>query len=184
VALSVAMALALVGVWPAAVGAEDAADPMAPAYFTFTLESVEESPMGGEHMDEMEVRGHEEMDVIEASDPRASGLLTTIANWNWVVHEDTGFMTAATSVRLANESGAWSGTGRAGLAGVEGRSLLSLMAALTGEGDYEGLSLVMNQYRYADAETFWGVILPSDEVPPMPEPVEPTSELTNLTRGK
>ena len=58
------------------------------------------------------------------------------------------------------------------LAGVEGRSLLSLMAALTGEGDYEGLNLIMSQHRSADTETFWGVILPSDQLPPTPDPVE------------
>ena len=44
---------------------------------------------------------------------------------------------------------------------------------LTGEGGYEGLSLILNQIWDADSERQWGVVLPSELVPPMPDPVEP-----------
>ena len=156
-----------------AVAAQDEADPMAPAYFTYTLEPVGEFPVEG---DEDVVRDHREVDAVEATDPRASGLLTTIGNWNEVVHEGRGFSNAATSVRLANDGGAWSGTGRGTITYLDGRSLMTGLSMLTGEDGYEGLTLMMNQYWDADTTTFWGVILPSDQVPPVPDPVEPPAE--------
>ncbi len=155
------------------VAQDEGPDPMAPAYFTYTLEPVGESPVEG---DENVVRDHREMDAVEATDPRASGLLTTIGNWNEVVHQDYGFMTEATSVRLANDGGAWSGTGRGTIAYVDGRSLMTGLSMLTGEDGYEGLTLMMNQYWDPDTTTFWGVILPSDQVPPVPDPVEASVE--------
>jgi hypothetical protein len=164
------LTLALVGAWSGAVAAQDDVDPMAPAYFTYTLEPVGVFPVEG---DENVVRDHREMDAVEATDPRASGLLTTIGNWNEVAHEGSGFSTAATSVRLANDGGAWSGTGRGTIAYLDGHGLMTGLSMLTGEDGYEGLTLMMNQYWDLDTTTFWGVILPSDQVPPMPDPVEP-----------
>ena len=171
--LAGAVILALLGAWTIAASAEDAADPMAPAYFTYTLEPVGVFPVEG---DENVVRDHREMDAVEATDPRASGLLTTIGNWNEVAHEGSGFSTAATSVRLANDGGAWSGTGRGTIAYLDGHGLMTGLSMLTGEDGYEGLTLMMNQYRDLDTTTFWGVILPSDQVPPMPDPVELATE--------
>ena len=158
---------------PVAVVAQDEPDPMAPAYFTYTLEPVGVFPVEG---DEDVVRDHREMDAVEATDPRASGLLTTIGNWNEVAHEGSGFSTAATSVRLANDGGAWSGTGRGTIVYLDGHGLMTGLSMLTGEDGYEGLTLMMNQYWDLDTTTFWGVILPNDQVPPTPDPVEPTSE--------
>ena len=155
------------------VAQDEEPDPMAPAYFTYTLEPVGVFPVEG---DENVVRDHREMDAVEATDPRASGLLTTIGNWNEVAPEGSGFSTAATSVRLANDGGAWSGTGRETIAYVDGRSLMTGLSMLTGEDGYEGLTLMLNQYWDLDTTTFWGVILPSDRVPPVPDPVEPPTE--------
>ena len=172
--LTAMVILGLLGSLSVAVVAQEAEpDPMAPAFFTYTTEPVGESPVEG---DENVVRDHREMDAVEATDPRASGLLTTIGNWNEVAHEGFGFMNAATSVRLANDGGAWSGTGRGTIAYVDGRSLMTGLSMLTGEDGYEGLTLMMNQYWDLDTTTFWGVILPSDQVPAVPDPVEPTSE--------
>jgi hypothetical protein len=156
------------------VAQDEEPGPMAPAYFTYTLEPVGVFPVEG---DENVVRDHRETDAVEATDPRASGLLTTIGNWNEVAHEGSGFMTAATSVRLANDGGAWSGTGRGTITNTGGgRSLMTGLSMLTGEDGYEGLTLMMNQYWEPDTATFWGVILPSDQVPPVPDPVEPSAE--------
>ena len=51
------------------------------------------------------------------------------------------------------------------------------MEVLTGEGGYEGLTLVMGQFMQMDVgDAIWGFILPSDQVPPMPDPPEPPAE--------
>ena len=80
-------------------------------------------------------------------------------------------------MRLANEGGAWSGTGWETITYLDGRSLMTGLSMLTGEDGYEGLTLVMNQYWDTDATTFWGPILPSDQVRPVPDPVESPTEL-------
>ena len=153
-------------------------DPMAPAYFTFTLEpTADPEGIGGDSDSfEAEVRGLEEVEVVAASDARASGVLTTIGNVNALEVDDGGFVTAATSVRLVNDGGAWSGTGGAIQAFVEDRGSATLLAVLTGEGDYEGLTLIMTQYYDDDAQARQGIIVPTDKMPPVPDPVEPTSE--------
>ena len=45
-----------------------------------------------------------------------------------------------------------------------------------GEGGYEGLTLVMIEYADDDAQTRRGVIFPSDQMPPMPDPAELPAE--------
>ena len=52
---------------------------------------------------------------------------------------------------------------------LDGHGLMTGLSMLTGEDGYEGLTLMMNQYRDLDTTTFWGVIIPSDKVPPFPE---------------
>ena len=165
--------LALSAAWTTAVVAQELADPMAPASFTFTLEPAEES--SNQHMPEV-MRGHQEASSIESTDARASGLLTSIVNWNVAVSEDTGALSAAMSQRLTNDGGAWVGEGWGMLAGFDGSSRMARMTVLTGEGDYEGLTLVLSHAWDADGELGWGIIVPSDELPPMPEPVEPPTE--------
>jgi hypothetical protein len=170
--------LALLGGFSGAVVAQGDTDPMAPAHFTFTLEATAEPEGIGGDSDsfEVEVRGIEEVEIVAASDSRASGLLTTIGNVNALEVDDGGFMTAATSVRLVNDGGAWSGTGGAVQAFVEDSGFATVLAVLTGERDYEGLTLVLIQYYDDDAQTRQGVIVPTDKVPPFPDPIEPTSE--------
>ena len=91
-----------------AVAAEDEADPMAPAYFTYTVEVVEAPSRGNP----MVLRDHPQVDRVEATDPRASGLMTTTTNWNTVVLGDEWkVITTAMSERLTNEGGTWTGRG-------------------------------------------------------------------------
>ena len=168
-----AFIVALLGAWATAVVAEDAADPMAPASFTFTLEPVDES--SNQHMPEV-MRGHPEDNSIESTDARASGLLASIVNWNIAVGEGTGALSAAMSQRLTNDGGAWVGEGWGMLADADGSSRMARMTVLTGDGDYEGLTLILSHAWDPDGELGWGIIVPSDEFPPMPDPVPVSAE--------
>lgn len=160
----------------------DASDPLAPSAFTFTVETVGEPEWGlereGEDGTTVEVTGFRSLERIEATDPRASGLATTAMNRNQleVGGEGGGVQTFTAQVRLTNDDGAWAGGDHGVFAFAEGVFAGSYSNVLTGEGGYEGLSLIVNQTWDADSERFWGVILPSELVPPMPDPVEPTVE--------
>jgi len=148
---------------------DETADLMAPAYFTFTLEpSGEPQGLGGNGGD------FEEMEVVIASDLRASGVLTTTGNLNYVETDGGGLGTAGAGVQLVNDGGAWSGTLRGVHVVVEDGAFATAMSVLTGERGYEGLTLIMNQYYDDDVQTLQGVIVPSDKVPPLPDPVEPS----------
>jgi hypothetical protein len=166
--------LALVGgLSVAMVAQETEPDPMAPAYFTYTTEIVEYSPRGNP----MVLRNHPQVDRVEATDPRASGLMTTTTNWNTVVLGDEWkVITTATGERLTNEGGTWTGTGRGVMSGGEAM-MWAGMEVLTGEGGYEGLTLVMGQFMQMDVgDAHWGFILPSDQVPPMPDLLDLSAE--------
>ena len=62
------------------------------------------------------------------------------------------------------------------MAMAEDGGMMGGMDVLTGEGGYEGLTLIMGQFGSDGAMTNWGVIVPSDQVPPMPDPIEPSAE--------
>jgi len=165
--------LVLVAACSGVVAAEDEADPTAPAYFTFD-EPVVEPSMDDEAQDSegftREVRGATEVSHIEATDPRASGRMTTLGNMNMLEFDDGGGLaTWAGQVRLVNEGGAWSGSTEGRMFVVEGGGATSV-ATLSGEDGYEGLTLVMVEYYDDDTTTRRGVIIPSDQMPPMPEP--------------
>ena len=164
--------LKLLGAWTTAVAAQEAADPMAPAFFTYTTEPVGESTMP----EGMVVGDDQDMQMVEATDPRASGLVIISANSNLIELGDGAIMTAVMSERLTNEGGAWSGTGRFVMAGSGDDGVMASMGVLTGEGDYEGLTLIMGQSEGAGPMSNWGVIVPSDQVPPMPDLPEPPAE--------
>jgi hypothetical protein len=170
--LAGAVILMLLGAWTSAVAAQEAADPMAPAFFTYTTEPVGESTMP----EGMVVGDDQDMQMVEATDPRASGLVIISANSNLIELGDGAIMTAVMSERLTNEGGAWSGTGRFVMAGSGDSGVMASMGVLTGEGDYEGLTLIMGQSEGAGPMSNWGVILPSDQVPPMPDPVQPPTD--------
>lgn len=164
--------VALLGAWTTVVAAQEVADPMAPASFTFTLESVEDT--SNQHMPEV-MRGYQETNTVEATDARVSGLLTSTVNWNWAVGDETGVLSAATSQQLTNDGGAWNGEGRMMLADADGSSRMAGMTVLAGEGDYAGLTLILSQAWDAGADPHhWGIIVPTDQLPPMPDPAGPT----------
>ncbi len=161
---------------------QEAVDPLAPSAFTFTVEPVGEPEWGVEHESEdgrtVEVTGFRSVERIEATDPRASGLATTAMNRNQleVGGEGGGVQTFTAQVRLTNDDGAWAGGDHGVFAFAEGVFAGSYSNVLTGEGGYEGLSLIVSRNWDADSERFWGVIVPSELVPPMPHPVEPATE--------
>ena len=168
---TVVMMMTLAG-WGGVASAEEAADPMAPAFFTFD-EPVSLSPeeeAEDEYSDEFaaEVRGEIEIGHMEATDPRATGVLTSVNNWNRLLVGRGGLAAGTTRLRLANDGGAWSGTGQ-GFHMVSDRGGATYMAVLTGEGGYEGLTLAMVEYADDDAQTRRGVIFPSDQLPPIPD---------------
>jgi len=99
--------LMLVASLSVAVAAQDEADPMAPAYFTYAMAPAGESGAG------------EGAEMVEATDPRASGLLTSHVNLGVVASDELGFMMGVADVRLTNDGGAWSGAGQFVQVGVE-----------------------------------------------------------------
>jgi hypothetical protein len=139
-----------------AVAGQNEADPMAPAYFTYAMAPTGESGAG------------EGAEIVEATDPRASGLLTSHMDVGVVASDELGFMMGVGNVGLSNDGGDWSGAGRFVQVGVEDSPLMTGMAVLTGEGGYDGLTLVLGQFENPDTKTDWGVIVPSDQVPTMP----------------
>ena len=166
--------LALTAAGSAVVIAEKAVDPMGPAYFTFSEPDMEPS-MGDEEVVSTEFtaefRGDVEAGYLEAADPRASGRVSFVTNGNQLEVEGGGVAVGAARMRLANDGDAWSGTSHGVHFVAEGGGGTE-MAILTGEGGYEGLTLVMVQYADDDVRTRRGVIIPSDQMPPMPDVVE------------
>jgi hypothetical protein len=100
--------------------------------------------------------------TIEASDPRASGALTIGLGEALVTDE---LVLGTFSLRLANDDGAWTGTGM-GFGGDETQSVD--IWELTGEAGYDGLSLFT--FDGEGIEQPWGVIVATDAIPPVPEP--------------
>ena len=163
------LALGLLAGSAVGVAAQDeASDPVVPPTFTWSYGDVEGS-----------IRGYPEISqgfTVVASDPRASGEMT-----NDPVDEDFDEPTliGLWESRLVNDDGSWVGIGKqvigftndlgldfsweAGLAGWE----------MTGEGAYEGLSLILfdpyvylidyrQQTPFGTHSNPWGVIYPSE----------------------
>jgi hypothetical protein len=100
--------------------------------------------------------------TLEATDSRASGDL--VVGFGEVLFTDPAAHLGSFSVRLTNDGGAWTGTGRVYGGGAE--QTVSIWE-LTGEGAYEGLSL----FTFGDAwgDTSWGLIIATDAIPPYPD---------------
>ena len=110
---------------------------------------------------------------LKAGDPRASGFLTIVANEDLYSDSKGGpIVVGATSQRLVNADGAWAGTGTELLDftemvdGEPPKRKFGSWTELAGEGAYEGLTLIMFQ----DHNSWHGVIMPTGQVPPVPEP--------------
>ena len=182
VSLTGTVVLALLGGLGGAVLSEDDVDPMTPAYFTLTRGPAPES-IGGLAPEDLdgdgfpELRGQLEVGIpVEASDPRVSGLWTIRVNADVVGVANGTVDIAVTSHYLQNDEGGWSGAGTTISAfGGEG-DLATGLTVLTGEGAYEGLSLILSQTYKDGDESYWGIILPSAKVPPTPDSIELPAE--------
>ena len=155
-------------------------DPLAPAAFYYTLETVGEPDWGIETESAdgtvTEARGLEMVERMEATDPRASGQLVSSQNRTQVEADGTIVQTMSVIVRLVNGGGSWSGPGEVMLAGSDEIMEMAGMLKLTGEGGYEGLTLFLSEGGDFLSQTAWGLIVPNDLLAPMPDPVEPVAE--------
>ncbi len=169
-----------------AVAAQDEADPMAPAYFTFQTESsgaFDEGQVTAVDGTTTEIRGGIWVDQpVEATDPRASGLMTYVDNADTFTFGDSAATTVTSSVRLVNDGGTWSGTGLSMVAFTSEMALsdevprTTGLIVLTGAGGYQGLTLIMSAPDDFDNAANWGVIIPTGGMPPVPDPMEPPAE--------
>jgi hypothetical protein len=108
--------------------------------------------------------------TVEATDPRLSGTATFRTTIHWYPSPvDTGVV--AHAVRLVNDEGAWTGTGRTINSLNFGRME---MLVLSGEGAYEGLTAFLVEDLFHTPGTAKGVII-EGELPAFPEPIEPAA---------
>jgi hypothetical protein len=116
---------------------------------------------------------------FRASDPRAAGRLTATRAMSDLSGDGLRSGYSKEGLRLVNDGGAWVGTGVRLTVNEKdqrtkkqkGRDKAPLSAdlrfmELTGEGGYEGLSMVVT----VGADGAVGVIMPTDAVPTQPEP--------------
>jgi hypothetical protein len=147
---------------------DEAADPMAPAFFTFDRgeEVTEEGDLW--------VRTWS----IEASDERASGMMTSVESIGEPVPGTTvgELFLGSQALRLVNDDGVWSGKGEKVVAFTETPETFDQFSVhMVGEDGYEGLTMMMFSTFLHDsggvniADSHWGVIVPTDSVPPFPE---------------
>jgi hypothetical protein len=162
------------------VAQDEEADPIAPSAFRADFAGF---PGGGPPDISFDPEtGLESLGIIfEATDPRASGLLTVVAARGGVVGDTLPrYAHSKEGARLVNDGGAWVGTlvnfdveepdertkkqkkkGK-GKAPISGGGLFEL----TGEGGYDGLSMVAS----VSNRGIVGIIIPTDTVPTQPEP--------------
>ena len=134
------VSIALLGVWSTAVAQESEPDLMAPAYFTFdepVMEPVEAEEDEYSDVFTREVREYVEVGNLVATDPRASGRVTSVVNLNMLEMERAGLAAAAASLWLVNDAGAWSGKSH-GLHFVAEDGGAMELTVLNGEGGNEG----------------------------------------------
>ena len=153
------LTLLLLGAWSGAAIAAAETDPMASACFTFREPSTE--PLIGD----VEVGYH------EATDPRASGRTISVTDMSMLATERGGLATGATRMGLVNDGGAWTGTSQ-GVHFITADGGATTLTILMGKGGYEGLTLVMVEYADDDVQTRRGAIIPSDQMPSLPGPLE------------
>lgn len=156
-----------------------APDALAPASFTYEFIG----PVG-EVVDDEQTGASVSSVLVDATDQRASGVLT-VANVNGgVTDEDRTLEVATHSMRLVNDAGTWTGSG-IGLQALEPdertkkqrkqgkgqRPLIAVtsVAQLTGDGAYDGLALFLASGIVENYGQSWGLIVPVGTVPEVPE---------------
>ncbi len=165
----------LVGSAVGVAAQNEAADPMAPNWFDW--ETLGDGPP---EFSEDPATGLPSVTVeVEATDSRASGTLTAIEDFR---HDegDERYRVGGTSMRLANDGGAWVGTSRfinGATAAPNGDDVAGGFTELNGEGDYEGLTLFLItvfsplvELPEEGSTPKIGFIVPTAIVAPYPEP--------------
>jgi hypothetical protein len=146
---------------------DEEAAAMAPAFFTFDRgEDIFEDG-------DLWVRTWS----VEASDDRASGMMTSVETIPEPVLGTTvgELFLGSQALRLVNDDGMWSGKGEKVVAFTETPEAFDQFSVhMVGEDGYEGLTMMMfSTFRESGGETtadwHWGVIVPTDSVPPFPE---------------
>ena len=84
--------------------------------------------------------------------------------------------TWSVALRLTNDGGSWSGSGLMIFAHSRQVMEFAGVLELAGEGGYEGLTLFLDQSGDFLSQAAWGLIVPTELVAPMPDPVEPLIE--------
>lgn len=182
--LTITLAIGLLASSTIGVVAQDeAADPMAPAYFSHDFGDGTTVDIGN-----VELKTWPD---VKASDPRAEGVLT-MAQVKYFIEGDGFDVTVfPQTMRLVNAGGAWTGTGEQAFAfipdkqkpgkkpkknaPISGKTFVHQTWKLTGEGDYEGLllelylSLHQNDRKGMLSVKGWGIIVPTDLVVAHPE---------------
>jgi hypothetical protein len=151
------------------VAAQDgSADPMAPSVFSGLAEG-DGPPEFSEDPDTGLDRVVFPWDV---TDSRASGTWTQLEDGARVEAGVSDYEVGSSSVRLANDGGAWVGTARlVSSRDPNGEGNVGVFTELVGEGGYEGLSLFMFETVVGEGEVVSNAfIVPTDMVPAMPPP--------------
>ena len=110
--------------------------------------------------------------VVEASDPRASGLLTATSNYTDIEVPDGAVSIVREAYHLVNDEGSWRGGGSNTLYLAGGPpSHVAARYTLVGEGTYEGLTLELHGEPPTENMEipWWGVIYPTEATPAMPD---------------
>jgi hypothetical protein len=168
--LVAAIAIGLLAGSAFGVAAQDeAADPMAPSAFSGAAE--------GDGPPKFLTDPETGLDLVvispfELADSRASGTWSQIEDFARVEDGGREYRAGGSSVRLANDGGAWVGTLRvvgAGNPSKKGR--VGTFTELIGEGGYEGLSLfIFETFGPKGKLVSNAFIVPTDSVPTMPPP--------------
>ena len=112
--------------------------------------------------------------VVDAGDPRASGLLASAQNGTDFELPDGRMGITLGTYRLVNDQGAWDGTGTITSRGEDGPPThVSGWWTFSGDGAYDGLTLELHGEPLNERmeEVWWGVIYPTEATPPTPEPI-------------
>jgi hypothetical protein len=131
-----------------------------------SVAAAQDSPgMDGPVIAEVTVsQGDDGTTMLESSDPRASGAVTIGSGDNVIATDEGRALLASFALRLVNDEGTWTGTGRAY---GDGEEQDVMVWELSGEDTYDGLSLFVVISAASDGS--WGIIVPSDAVPAFPE---------------
>jgi hypothetical protein len=121
--------------------------------------------------------------IVDAGDPRASGLLDQVRNGTDVELPDVsggsewgaaGLKIERSAVRLINDQGSWVGDGTITARFPDGPpSHVAARWRFEGEGAYQGLILEIHGEGLNDQmqSVVWGAIYPAEALPEAPEPI-------------